>query len=509
MRRLGPACDGDARVRHRRGAQDSLPRRRQSRGRDLDDDDVYGDGVNIAARLEALAPPGGLVVSGTADDHLKSNVEVGYVDLGEQHLKNISRPVRAYRVELDGAIAAAEPAGAIATATKPSIAVLPFANMSGDPEQEFFADGLTEDILTALSRYHELFVISRNSTFVYKGQAVNIPEIAAKLGARYVAEGSVRKAGNRVRVTVQLIDTENDVHIWAERYDRDLDDIFEIQDEITSAIVATLPGRIEQAVHDQLARKKPTSLAAYECVLAAKVLHHQSNREANSRALAMIDRAIALEPDYAHAHAWRGCLRGQAWGYGWCEDRDATLTEAGDSARRAAALDDTDADVHRLLAAWNVLTGNLHQALRHQERAITLNPNYDLVVVQMGEVLTWLGRADEGIDWICKAMRLNPHHPPRFWYHLGRAYFTARRYDEAVDAFMQLASPDPMHHAFLAASHALRGDHDGASRHAATARDAGSGFDVGSFIATMHYADQADLDHLRDGLAKAKLSETV
>lgn len=221
----------------------------------LEDGDVYGDGVNIAARLEALAPPGGVIVSGTAYDHLKCSIEVGYEDIGEQQFKNISRPVRAYRVELSGAADLAKSALATQSGRKPSIAVLPFANLSIDPEQEFFADGLTEDILTALSRYHELFTILRNSTFVYKGQAVNVPEVATKLGARYVVEGSVRKAGNRVRVPVQLIDKVRDAHIWADRYDRILDDIFEIQDEITASIVSTLPGRIEQAEHEQLRQK--------------------------------------------------------------------------------------------------------------------------------------------------------------------------------------------------------------------------------------------------------------
>jgi adenylate cyclase len=472
----------------------------------LDDDDIYGDGVNIAARLEALADPGGIIVSGTAYDHLKSNVEVTYEDMGEQQLKNISRPCRAYRVVMDAAQAspAALPIDA-ATATKPSIAVLPFQNMSGDPEQEFFADGLTEDILTELSRYHDLFVISRNSTFVYKGQAVNIRDVAQKLGARYVVEGSVRKAGNRVRVTVQLIDTISDAHIWAERYDRNLDDIFEIQDEITSAIVSTLPGRIEQVEHELLTRKKPSNLAAYECVLAAKVLHHRSTSEANLQAMDLINRAIALEPDYAHAHAWRGCLLGQAWGYSWTDDREATIEDAGVSIRHAAKLDDNDADVQRLLAAINIVVKDIPQALRHQERAVALNPNYDLAVVQMGEVLTWMGQPEDGVEWITKAMRLNPHHPPRFWSHLGRAYFTARRYENAIDAFKHLSTLETLHHVFLAASHANLGEEKLSKSHVAQINRADPGFDAEAFLKTMHYVQPSDLAHLRDGLEKAGL----
>src|SRR6185295_9959252 len=200
------------------------------------------------------------------------------------------RPVRVYRLLSSGTDGKAAASGAKSAAVKPSIAVLPFANMSGDPEQEFFADGLTEDILTELSRRRELFVISRTSSFVYKGQAANLREVAQKLGARYLVEGSVRKAGERLRITVQLIDTATDTHIWAERYDRKLDDIFAVQDEITTAIVATLPGRLEAAQQDQLTRIKPASMVAYECALAAKVLHHKSSREDNAEALKMIDR---------------------------------------------------------------------------------------------------------------------------------------------------------------------------------------------------------------------------
>ena len=266
--------------------------------------------------------------------------------------------------------------------------------MSGDAEQEFFVDGLTEDIITELSRRHELFVISRNSTFVYKGQSVNLREIAQKLGAQYLVEGSVRKSGGQLRVTAQLIDTATDTHIWAERYDRKLDDVFAIQDELTAAIVATLPGRVEAAQQDLVARKTPASMAAYECVLAAKVRHHRSNRAENEEAQKLVTRALELDPEYAHAHAWRGCILGQAWGYGWCADKDATFDEVVRELELAQALDVNDADVQRILAAINISRNDLTKARHHQERALALNPNYDLVVVQQGELLTWLGRPE-------------------------------------------------------------------------------------------------------------------
>jgi adenylate cyclase len=471
----------------------------------FDDNDIYGDGVNVAARLEQLAEVGGVSVSSAVYDQVADRVDVAFEDLGEKSLKNLTRPVRVYRVILDapalpsGNGGAPEPRAAV----KPSIAVLPFANMSGDPEQEFFVDGLTEDILTELSRRHELFVISRNSTFVYKGQAVNVREVAEKLGAQYLVEGSVRKAGDRLRVTVQLIDSVSDAHVWAERYDRKLDDIFAIQDEVTAAIVATLPGRVEAAQHDQLARKKPSNMAAYECLLAAKVLHHRSTREDNTEALKLIERALELDPEYAHAHAWRGCILGQAWGYDWVDDRDATFAEVESELGRALSLDENDADVHRILAAVHIARNDLNRARYHQERALDLNPNYDLVVVQMGELLTWLGNPEEGVAWIEKAMRLNPHHPARFWSHLGKAHFAAKHYSEAIEAFVHMPTLDVLQHAFVAASYGWLGDKTAAGAHVARLKELDPDFDVEAFLATMHYADEADLEHLREGLTKA------
>jgi adenylate cyclase len=387
------------------------------------------------------------------------------------------------------------------------VAVLPFANMSADPEQDHFVDGLTEDILTALARRHELFVISRNSVFVYKGQSVNLREVAGKLGAQYIVEGSVRRAGKRLRITVQLIDTASDSHIWAEKYDRDLDDIFEIQDELTAAIAATLPGRVEAAQQEQIKRKTPGNLAAYELALAAKVMHHRSTPEDNVEALTLIDRALTLDPEYAHAHAWRGCILGQRWGYGWAEDADATLKLVEASIERAVALDENDADVHRLLAALNVVRNDLPRARVHQERALQLNPNYDLVVVQQGELLTWMGEPTEGIEWIEKAMKLNPHHPERFWSHLGKAHFAARDYPRAIADFMHVSAPDCLHHCFLAASYAHLGDRTAAGAHADRVRVLAPDFSLAAFLETMHYGRAADLDHLRSGLEAAGLGE--
>jgi adenylate cyclase len=477
----------------------------------VEENDIFGDGVNVAARLEMLAEPGGICVSGAVRDQVGNRLdEVVFEDIGDQSVKNISRPIRVFRVRLGPDLKAApegekDAAAATMIAKKPSIAVLPLVNMSGDPEQEFFADGLTEDIITELSRFRDLLVISRNSTFAYKGKAVKVQEVAREFGVDYVLEGSARKAGDRIRVTVQLIDAETDRHIWAERYDRKLEDIFAIQDEMTRAIVATLPGRVEAATHDRAKRKTTENMAAYECVLAARVLHHRSIREDNAEAQHLLDRALALDPNYAHAHAWKACVLGQTWVYDWCADRDATLQQVGAELETALALDDNDSDVHRILAALNLTRDDHNKAAYHQERALALNPNYDLVVVQQGELLTWLGRPEEGIDWIKKAMRLNPYHPERFWNHLGRAYYCAEKYAEAAEAFSRITQPDHTHHAFLAATFAQMGNAVAAAAHAAEVLKREPKFSVAAYLTTQHYKREVDRRRHEAGLLSAGL----
>jgi adenylate cyclase len=436
--------------------------------------------------------------------------------------KNINRlpadPARTVRVQpsihagqaaTHGRLTAANEEGAHPPARpvldQPSIVVLPLTNMSGEAEQDFFADGLTEDIITELSRFRHLFIISRNSAFKYKGKAVDVRQVARELGVQYVVEGSVRKVASRVRVTVQLIDGQADRHIWAERYDRQLQDIFAIQDEITAAIVATLPGRVDAATRERTSRKPTASMAAYECVLAGKLRHHCATRADNEAALELLNRAIALDSHYAHAHAWKACTLGQSWVYGFCNDRDATWNQVVDELQIALELDNNDSDVHRILAAVNLASGNHDKAVHHQQRALSLNSNDDLIVVQHGEILTWLGQPEEGIHWIENAMRLNPYHAERFWNHLGRAYFVARRYGDAISAFGHIVAPDQFHHAFLAACYAELDDQPSARGHAAEVVKSDPSFTVESYLKTLHYKRSEDREHHRAALVKAGL----
>ena len=471
----------------------------------VEDGRLYGDGVNIAARLEALADVGGICVSAKVRDEVGRKLDCGYEDMGLHELHNIATPVRVFRVTTGQAVAAPT-----APAPKPtghvgaSVIVLPFVNMSGVAEQEFFVDGLTEDVLTELSRYRELFVISRNTSFKYKCQAVDVKKVARELGVQYVLEGSVRRAGDRIRITVQLIDAEADRHVWAERYDRQLEDIFAIQDEMTRAIVAVLPGRVEAAMRDRAARKPTESMAAYECVVTAKVLHHRSTVEDNALALQRITRAIEIDPNYAHAHAWRACILGQAWTYGWCENLEAAQVEIQRELGVALALDDNDSDVHRILAAVHVLRNEFERAMFHQQRALGLNPNDDLIVVQQGEILTWLGRPDEGVDWILRAMRLNPFHPDRFWSHLARAHFVARRYADAVECLRHITALNALLHAFFAACLIRQGNAEEAAAHVREAlkQRAALRVDV-DCVPMLHYQQPADLTHHRESLLQA------
>jgi len=397
--------------------------------------DLYGNGVNIAARMEGLADAGGICVSGNVYEHVRGAVGHVFDDLGERPVKNIDRPVRCYRVRIE------RPGEAIlseATATilrQPAIAVLPFTNMSGDREQDYFADGLTEDIITALTTWRSFPVIARNSTFTFKGRAVKVQDVARELGARYVVEGSVRKSGQRVRVTAQLIDAETGHHAWAERYDRDIEDIFALQDEITRQVVATLMPELERAEYDRSATKSPTSLDAWDCYLRGASYLNELAPENIFKARAMLERAIAIDPTYAKAHSRLGLsYHRELWLY-VAEDRDEAARRLMEAAVRAVALDDADSASHWVLAVANFWPplGDKDVAVREVGRALALNPADVDANFTCGTSLLHAGRGAEAVPHLETALRISPRDPMRsmFLINLAYAYFLARRMAEA------------------------------------------------------------------------------
>ncbi len=464
--------------------------------------DLYGDGVNVAARLEALAEPGGILVSGTAYDHVRKNVKTDFDDLGPQALKNITDPVRAYRVAGTPTVTVSmQKAGT----DKPSIAVLPFANMSGDLEQEYFSDGITEDIITELSRYRELFVIARDSTFQFKGRSKSVTAVAAELGVRYVLQGSVRKAGDRVRITAQLVVAESGQHIWAERYDRNLSDIFAVQDEVVRSIVAVLPAHVEAADLERAKRKTPASLRAYDYLLRAKEHHHRATEEDNARALELLEQAIALEPGYAHAHAWLACVYGQAFTIGFRPPAEPDLGRCIRAAETAYAFDSEDSEAHRILAEVRLQHGRPDEAWHHHDRALALNPNDARIVSQRGEFLTWLGRPAEGIEWIANAIRLDPSGAERRAVYLGRAYFLSGRYWEAIEAFACCGRQTYAVQALKAACYAALGQEEEARAAAAEVLGLRPNFSIETYLATQPYRDPVLRERCAEMIAAAGL----
>jgi adenylate cyclase len=378
--------------------------------------------------------------------------------------------------------------------------------MSGDPEQEYFVDGIVEDVITELSRYPDLFVIARNSTFTYKGRAVDIKQVGRELGVRYVVEGSARKAGNRVRLTVQLIDAEKGHHVWAERYERDLADVFAVQDEITQMIVAALPGRVEAAQTALARRKPPQAMAAYDYLLRAKDHHHKRTKEDNAKALEMAEKAIALDPDYAQAHAWKVCIIGQSWARGYGVTVKDLSEQADVAVRTLEKLGADEFECHRLLAAIRLYFFREHsQAMFHQERAYALVPNDPRIVSQQGEFLIYLGRHEEAMSWIERAMQLDPSEASRRAAYLAQAQFCARHYEDALKTFRRVSPLGTSHHAQMAACHAMLGNAAEAERHRREVLRLDANFTVKNMLALAPFVEQSDVDHVREALLKAGL----
>jgi adenylate cyclase len=487
----------------------------------IDGDDIHGDGVNIAARLEGMAEPGGICISGMVYEGVRDRIDIPFEDLGEQEVKNIDRPVRVWRWTAGAGLAASVSAKMdepLPLPDKPSIAVLPFDNMSADPEQEYFADGISEDIITELSRFRTLFVIARNSSFAFKGGSVDIAEIGRRLAVQYVVEGSVRRAGNRVRITAQLVEAETGNHLWAERYDREIEDIFAVQDAVTRSIVAILPGRVQDDVAARAARKPTDNMKAYELMLQGKSLRDGLNAEDTTEARRLLEKAIKLDPRYARAHMyladtyvvdlWLGLAAPDASG------RSLELS------RRGAALDNNDAYIQDQLGFAYLCEGLWEDAEAQFEKTISKIVNEAESMAWCGYGFMLLGRHEKARDIVLEAMRLDPLHPPALDWILGQIHYFTQRYDDVIRHLIGEALLNSLAHAFLVSAYA----HLGRDREARIALDA--------FVIERHrefssrkifvendtieslagsyrkmWRNRADWEHLANGLRKAGLPD--
>ena len=467
----------------------------------------------MAARLEGVAEPGGICISGAVYDQIRSKVNLSFDDLGERSLKNIGYPVRVFGVRRDGAAEPGplpeRPAGTSPTrpSALPSIAVLPFANLGGDPEQAYFADGITEDLTTELSRFQELRVIARNSVLIYKTKPVRVQEVGRDLGVRYVLEGSVRKAGGRVRITAQLVDAGTGHHLWAERFDRDLADIFAVQDEVTGRIVATLAGKLAESERRRARSGQTENLEAYDCVLRGRELWYRFTPEANREARRLYEKAIELDPDYARAYA------SLAWTYlvehseRWGSAEDQPLERALEIARRGVMVNPVSHSNHLALGQVCLSKGLHDEALEALETAITLNPNDADGYVFLAETLSYAGRPDEAIDLVEKAQRLNPAYPRWYAWNLGTAFYVARRYDDAVTALRRGSPLVAMAYRWLAVAYAQLGREQEAKAAAEEYLRRTPDFSLARHLELMPFQHAEDRDHYAEGLRKAGLPE--
>jgi adenylate cyclase len=393
---------------------------------------IYGDGVNIAARIEALAEAGGICISRNVFEQVKNKLKLGYEYLGEHTVKNIVEPVRAYRILMESNINVPEKGEGLKVPEKPSIAVLPFDNISGDPEQEYFSDGITEEIITALSKVPKMFVIARNSTFTYKGKPVKVQQVGEELGVQYVLEGSVRKADNRVRITAQLVDTAIGHHLWAERYDRDLKDIFALQDEITFKILTALQVKLTEGERARVWATRTDNLDAFLKYLQARQPAGLISKEGNAVARQVAQEAINLDENYSDPYvliAWSHWFDAR---FGWSESRSESFKQAYLNAQKAKALDDSNPGVHTLLGGLHLYEKQYVQAIAEAQRALALGPNDADNHATMGHILRFAGRFEEAIVLIQRALRLQPNYASWYLGELAMCYYYVGRHEEAI-----------------------------------------------------------------------------
>ncbi len=498
------------------------------------DGTITGAGVVLAQRLEQLSEPGGVVVQGTVSETVPVRLPFTFKTIGEHNLKGFDHPVRAFTVqtnvgevvpnpENDNVVQKqADPGNEVSQeparteTSRPSIAVLPFTNMSGDPEQEYFSDGITEDIITEFSRFHDLFVIARNSSFVFKNQSVDITEVGHKLGVQYVVEGSVRKSGNRVRITAQLINVATGNHIWADRYDRDLEDIFEVQDEVVRIITSTLVGRVAHAHRDLVIQKPTVNLDAYDWLVQGRELFYNGMADDNMKACEMFEKAIALDPDYAAAYALLAESYIRDWVTFWKIPLAVSHDKAWENAKKALKLDDTDSKTHTALGVVNLFAGDSDQAYLHLNKAISLNPGDTHAFIYMSRYETMAGNPEQAIKRVTEARSHNPF--GKYDWSYVPAFFVAQRYSEAIEVMRGIQNPAPYMLCWMAALYAQAGETDRANAAITAFIETTSAqlLSVGTplpaswleFIAERwRFTQQKDMAHFLDGLRMAGLPE--
>ena len=477
----------------------------------IEGDDILGDGVNVAARIEGIAEPGGISISEDAWRQVQGKVAANFVDAGEQSLKNIARPIRVYRLDLVPKTASEVPRPTVASPNKPSIAILAFTNMSGDPEQEYFSDGISEDIITDLSKLSELHVTARNSTFTYKGKPVDVKRVGRELGVRYVLEGSVRKAGNRVRVTGQLIDAESGAHIWADRFDRDLTDIFAVQDELTREIIAALKIKLSEAEKALIFGSSTNNEDAHDFFLRGReaLWRPKRDREMFTEATTCFRRAIELDPNYAAPYAGLGFAYLLDYQHHWSDTSENSLSTAERLISESLSKDDKDPFAHYVAAMVGMWKKDYEWWAREADMALSLNPNYALAINVRGLVHIYTGEPTKALPYIEHAIRLDPAQQ-LYRHFLGSAYFVAGNYETAAAVFKDRIAMTPttdLSRAFLASALGHLGRSEEARQIWRELKEINPRYSYVDHIGRLPFRDSADADKFTDGLRMAGLAE--
>ena len=475
----------------------------------VEPEDVYGDDVNVARRLEEMTTPGDIYITAAVLRYLRGKSSVQVEDLGAHQFKNLSEPQQVYRIRIGGGATPATPREATRQypplPSRPAIAVLPFENLSGDPEQIYFSDGVTEDIIREISRFRELHVISRNSSFHYRGKSVDVRQIGRELGVHYIVEGSVRRSGKQLRISAQLTEAETGNALWAERYDRSVEDIFAVQDEVVRMIVAALPGQIAGAGARSARRKRPDGMSVYDYLLRGIEYKQTFDRSEEPKVREMFERAIAVDPELAIAHTWLAELEMREW---WRHLSPRALDRAYSLAKRGAMLDPTDGQCHRVLGYVCLYRREFEEAAQQFERALALNPNDSHTIVTKAWLLAYEGMADQALDWADRGLRLNPNHPDWYISARGMALYCSRNYGEAAAQLSRnFVSPDIWDLMYLAASLAqadrVAEAHVQVERYIAQEPTRS----MLEFAKHEPYRHAEELEHLLEGIRKAGVTE--